>query len=142
MERTRQSLDSWDVIPDEMRIYFSHYGRHFNKKAYEFAVSQMYKINKSTGAKEYLTPLTKERYNDMLSRHSIKLQNDVLYDGMYVMSMAMADFLGSSIIDEHHLALFVKDYIDDPDQVDGFVFNRFYSDCVLSGTAIEWSDLL
>lgn len=142
MERVRQSLDSWDIVPDEMRAYLSNYGRHFNKKAYEFAVSKMYKVNKVTKAKEYMVPLTKEKYNEILSRYNVKLENDVLYDGMYVMSMATADFLGSSLPNEHHLVLFVKDYIDDPDQVDGFVFNRFYSDCVLSGTAIDWSDLI
>ena len=142
MERVRQPLDSWDIIPDEMRAYLSNYGRHFNKKAYEFAVSRMYKINKTSGAKEYITPLTKEKFNAILAKYNVKLENDVLYDGMYVMSMATADFLGSSLPNEQTLVMFVKDYIDDPDQVDGFVFNRFYSDCVLSGTAIDWSELI
>ncbi len=142
MERTRQSLDSWDIIPDEMRAYLSHYGKHFSKKAYEFAVSKMYKINKSTKVKERITPLTKERYNEILSRYNIKLENDVLYDGMYVMSMATADFLGSSIPNEQYLALFVKDYIDDPDQTDGFVFNRFYSDQILAGDTLDWEELI
>lgn len=142
MERFRQSLDSWDIIPDDMRAYLRNYGRHFNKKAYEFAVSKMYKINKSTNKKESITPLTREQFDATLSRCNVKLENDVLCDGMYVMSMATADFLGSSIPNEQYLAKFVKDYIDDPDQADGFVFNRFYSDCVLNGTAIEWEDLL
>lgn len=142
MERVRQPLDTWDTVPDEMRAYLSNYGRHFNKKAYEFAVSKMYKTNKITGLKEYATPLSREKFNTIMSRYNVKLTNDVLYDGMYVMSMATMDFLGSSIPNEQHLVLFVKDYIDDPDQVDGFVFNRFYSDCILSGTAIDWSDLL
>ena len=78
----------------------------------------------------------------MMTKFNIKLNNDVLYDGMYVMSMATSDFFGSSLPDEHHVALYVKDYIDDPDQVDGFVFNRFYADCVLKGEPIEWDDML
>ena len=38
--------------------------------------------------------------------------------------------------------LFVKDYVDDEDQPDGFIFNRFYADCALSGTPIPWEDIL
>lgn len=142
MERVRQSLDSWEMVPEDMKAYLSNYGRHFNKKAYEFAVSKMYKINRTTKSKERITPLTKERFNDILSRHNITLENDMLYDGMYVMSMATADFLGSSIPNEQLLAMFIKDYVDDPDQVDGFIFNRFYADCVLKGIPIDWSDWL
>jgi hypothetical protein len=78
----------------------------------------------------------------MLAQHGVTLQNDVMCDGLFVMSMAMSDFFGSSIVDERHIALYVKDYIDDPDQVDGFVFNRFYSDCVLKGVPIDWEDML
>ena len=56
--------------------------------------------------------------------------------------MCEADFLGSSIVDEMHRMLFVKDMIDDPDAVDGFIFNRFYSDCCLKGEPIDWEGLI
>lgn len=35
------SLDSYDCIPPAMRAYLRTYGKHFNKKLYEFAVSKM-----------------------------------------------------------------------------------------------------
>lgn len=142
MERPKQSLDSWDILPNDMITYLRNYGRHFNKKMYEYAVSNMYKINRTTNIKERMTPITRDRFETLLRRYNVILNNDVLYDGMYVMTMAMADFFGSSIQNEQQLVLFVKDYIDDPDQVDGFVFNRFYSDMVLAGNPIEWSDML
>jgi hypothetical protein len=142
MEHVRQPLDTWDLIPDGMRMYLRNYGRHFNKKMYEYAVSNMYRINKNTKAKEYMTPLNRERYEEMLKKYNIKLEHDVLYDGMYIMSMAMADFFGSSLPNEQVLVLFVKDYVDDVDQTDGFIFNRFYADCVLNGTPIEWDDMI
>jgi len=89
-----------------------------------------------------MKPITREKFNSVIEKNNIKLENDVLYDGMFVMSMAMSDFFGSSLPDEAHVALYVKDYIDDPDQADGFVFNRFYADCVLKGVPIDWEDML
>jgi hypothetical protein len=56
--------------------------------------------------------------------------------------MAKADFLGSSISDDVHLAKFIKDYCDDPDAPDGMPFTRYYADCIASGTPIIWSDML
>ena len=61
---------------------------------------------------------------------------------VYVANMAKADYYKSSIIDESHLALFLKDYIDDPDGYDGLPFTRFYADCIGSGTPIMWDDML
>ena len=139
MERNRLPLDMYD-LPPEMVEYFRHYGRNFNKKMYEFAVSKMYKMR--NGKKEAVPTVTKEQFDAVMNKYGIKLENDVMYNGVYVWAMATADFLGSSIPDEQHLALFVKDYIDDPDQVDGFVFNRFYSDCVLKGEPIDWEEML
>lgn len=137
MERARESLDSYDLVPLGMRSYLRHYGKHFSKAMYEFAVSKMRR-----GNNDKIAPMERKEYDALLSKNAITIDNDVMYDGMYVMSMAKSDFMGSSISDEHHLALFVKDYIDDPDQVDGFVFNRFYADCVLKGIPIEWDEML
>ena len=120
--------------------YLRNYGKHFNKKMYDFAVSTMYK--ERNGKKERITPVTKEQFDTVMARHGIKLENDAMYDGVYVWSMGMADYFGSSITDEAHMAMFVKDYVDDPDQADGFIFNRFFSDCVLKGEPIDWEEML
>jgi len=56
--------------------------------------------------------------------------------------MCKADFFGSSIIDDKHLALYVKDVIDDVDAPDGLVFNRWYADMSYMGIAINWEDML
>ena len=45
-------------------------------------------------------------------------------------------------MDEKSLAKFVKDYVDDEDQKDGFIFNRFYADCAHNGVGIPWDDIL
>lgn len=51
-------------------------------------------------------------------------------------------FLKTSIPDDNHLALFVKDYIDDPDGYDDMPFTRFYADCIRKGEPIMWTDML
>lgn len=101
----------------------------------DWAVSKMYKINVAK-RKEYITPYTKEAVESLLKVNNIKLDKDVGYDAVYVANMAKADFYGSSISDDAHLAKFIKDYLDDPDGYDGIVFTRFYADCIGSGTPI------
>ena len=56
--------------------------------------------------------------------------------------MAKSDFYGTSIEDDKHLALYVKDVIDDLDGYDGIVFNRWYADTVCQGIPIEWEDFV
>ena len=56
--------------------------------------------------------------------------------------MCKADYYKRSIADEAHLALFVKDYIDDVDAYDGMPFTRFYADCIGSGNCINWEAMI
>lgn len=56
--------------------------------------------------------------------------------------MARADYWGSSIADEQHLALFVKDFIDDEDAYPGLPFTRYFADLIGSGTNVPWEDVL
>ena len=134
-------LDARDKYPSGMEDYLAFNGWHFNKKMCDWAVSKMYKINVAK-RKEYITPYTKEAVESLLKVNNIKLDKDVGYDAVYVANMAKADFYGSSISDDAHLAKFIKDYLDDPDGYDGIVFTRFYADCIGSGTPIMWEDML
>jgi len=124
-------LDIYDDRPASMKRYLKYYGLHFNKKLCDFAVSRM---------KHGKQPLSKERIDEMLSKYSINLENNELYDYVYVANMGNNDFMGSSLIDEKHLAMYVKDVIDDEDGYDGIVFNRWYADTVTKGIPIEWDD--
>ena len=134
-------LDARGKFPSGMEDYLSFNGWHFNKKMCEWAVSKMYKINVAK-RKEYISPYTKETVENLLKANNVKLDNEVGYDAVYVANMAKADFYGSSISDDMHLAKFIKDYLDDPDGYDGIVFTRFYADCIGSGTPIMWEDML
>lgn len=136
----RTSLTQFDEIPEAMLAYMRHNGPHFNKKLFEFATGRMTK--KVNGVEEPIKPYTKDAVKDLLTRNNIKLKYDQLYDSAFVASMARADYWGSSISDEVHLAKYIKDVIDDIDGYDGIVFNRWYADMCYTGVAIDWEDML
>lgn len=138
----RDSLDSFDILPEEMTVYFQHNGRHFNKKLCEFAVGKMTMRNPSTGVLVKLVPITKQTLDGLLKSYHIELNNNQLYDYVFVANMCKADYLGSSIPDEQHLCKYIKDVIDDVDGYDGIVFNRWYADMCRKGIPISWIDML
>lgn len=129
----KTSLDIYDDKPSAMKRYLKYYGCHFNKKLCDFAVSKM---------KHGKQPITKTKAEEILTKHSVQLKYNELYDFVYVINMGNNDFMGSSISDEKHLALYVKDVIDDEDGYDGIVFNRWYADTVKLGIPIEWDDMV
>ena len=126
-------LDDYEARPYGMDEYLANYGFNFSKKMCEFAVSRMRDRN---GNK--IQARTKEEVDAILKNHGITLEHNKGYNAVYVMHMALSDFVGSSIADEAHLAMYVKDVIDDKDQYDGMVFTRFYADCMGSGEPIFW----
>lgn len=132
----RIDFTQYDIKPEAMVNYLRYNGPHFSKKLCEFAVSKMEK----NGSK--IQPITKERLQQFMQQHNVILKNDMLYDSVYVANMCKADYLGSSITDDHHLLLFVRDTLEDPDGYDGMVFNRWYSDMCRKGIAIDWEEML
>lgn len=125
-----------------MEAYLSDFGWHFNKKMCDFAVSLMKKINPATGKKERIEPISKEKVEELLTKYGMKLDNNSLYDFVYVANMGKADFFKSSIPDEQHLAVYVKDVIDDPDAPDGTTMRRWYATMIAAGEPIEWDEMI
>lgn len=135
-------LDIYEDMPRAMKAYINHFGWHFNKKAFECAVSQMKRKNPTTGKLEPIEPWTKEQVEDVLVKHGVKLENCILYDAAYVANMVKADYYKSSVPDEAHLALFVKDYIDDPDGVDDLPFRFWVRKGEAMGMPVDFEDLM
>lgn len=123
-----------------MEEYLSYYGWHFSKKMVDWATSKMYK--RVGEAKQYIDPITMDSLKEMLRAYNIKFECPYEYDCLYVANMAKADFLGMSIPDERSLLIYVKNYTEDPDGYDGLPFTRFYADCIGSGVAIPWEDVI
>ena len=133
----KQRLDTFDTMPKDMRAYLSNYGWHFNKHLCEWAISLMRDQNKAK-----LSLYDREKVESMLKQHGIEIPMEQIYDAMYVLHMARADYMGSSIADEAHLAKFVGDYLNDPDGYEEVALTRFYADCVGKGIGIDWSIVL
>ena len=134
-------LHFWDM-PSDMRRYIRHFGLHFNHKLYEFAVSKMERKIKGSERTEKMKPVDKSKFDEIMKKYNIELKYDELYDGVFVWSMAMSDFYESSLPTEKEVAMYVRDYVDDVDKEDGFIFNRWIADMYLEGRAIEWDDFI
>lgn len=135
-------LQEYDIIPREMRAYLRNNGRHFNKKACELAVRNMRKYNDTTRRMERIEPLDKTAVDELLKNNGITLDDARGYDYVYVANMCKADFYGTAIEDERHMALYIKCVIDDADAVGGMIFNRWLADCDTKGISIDWEELL
>lgn len=117
--------------------YIKLFGKHFNKRLCEFAVSLMEDKNGP------ISPFTKTEIEQKLSATGIKLEYNKHYDFVYVANMCKADFLGSSVPDDDtHLCMYIKNVIDDPDGYDGQVFDRWMSDIENTGVSVDWEDML
>ena len=134
-------LDAREVFPSGMEEYLSKYGWHFSKKMCEWAVSRMYKRN-SLDKKIPIQSWNKDSVDKLLNKYGVTIENKIGYDYVFAANMCIADYYGSSIIDEQHVALFIKDYVDDPDGYEELPFTRFYADCIGSGVPINWEDML
>lgn len=121
-------LTEYDVKPKEFVNYLRYYGQHFNKKLCKFACSQLSKID-----------YDKEKLDMLLKAHGIKLVNAKLYDSVYVANWCKSTLYGSSIVDEKHLILYLKDIFEKESDL---VFNRWYADMAKKGIPIEWEDMV
>lgn len=134
-------LDIYD-IPSDMRRYLRNYGNHFSRKACEFAISKIKRLNPATGKLEAVDIQTKENIEEIFAKYGIKLEHNEGYDFVYLWHMAKADYYKSSLPDEKSLAMFVSDTIEDPDMLGSNAFRRWLADADATGLVIEWHDLL
>lgn len=124
----KEDFTEYDIKPKGFLNYLRYYGPHFNKKLCEFACANLDK-------RDY----TKEKLDQLLQAYNIQIKNSKLLDYVYLANWCKSVLFGSSIIDEKHLALFVKDIFDKEGDL---VFNRWYADMAKLGIPIEWEDML
>ena len=133
-----ERLDYYDLTPKGMDAYHSAHGHHFSKPMLEWAVGMM---KDRKGARVALPD--KKQFDSVLASHGVTLErNEGFYDGLYVWCMARADYFGSSIVDDLHMARFVGDYVNDPDGNPTRAFDEFYINCVAKGIDIPWEDMI
>ena len=128
-------------IPEDMKTYLSYYGMNFSKKLYEFAVDNM-RRESADGKLERVKPMMVDELKSLLSKYKIDIENNDLYNAMYLAAMVKADYWGSSIEDDEHLAKYIEDTLCDVDAADGQVFARYLADCSVKGCIIHWNEML
>lgn len=124
----KEDFTQYDIKPEGFINYLQYYGPHFNKKLCEFACKQLH-------TKEY----SKEKLDILLQSHNIEIINAKLYDAVYVANWCKSVFYGSSISDEKHFVLFIKDIFEKESDL---LFNRWYADMAKQGVPIEWDDMI
>ncbi len=143
MKRNRVALDLYDEeMPDGMRKYLQHYGWHFTRKACEFAIGLLRKKNAATGKMEKVEYMAKEHVDAMLSKFGITLENNYDYDYVFIANLGKATLFKSSIADEQHLAMYVKDIIDNENIGDGEIMRQWDSSMVARGIPVDWYEML
>lgn len=130
-------LSKYDFKSPAMRAYLGTYGEHFSKELCEDAVKMM---RDRQGNPVQMS--SKEDVKTMLENNGVTLGRNTLYDAVYVHAMARADYWGSSLDDEAHLAMFIGDYLNDTDGYEGKAFNRWYADMCKMGVVLDWEDYL
>ena len=125
-----------------MQEYLDTYGWHFSKKMCEWAVSKMKRKNPQTQKEEPLDYMDKDETEEFLKKYNVVLPDVKGYDAVYLLAMVRSDFFKSAIVDEQHLALYVKDFFSDPDGYPTMVFTRFYADCIGKSDMPIWEDML
>jgi len=135
-------LREYNYMPEEMRAYLRNYGCSFSKRACEYAVSKMRRRNPATGKDEPIDGYTKDKSEELLAKHGIKLENNIGYNFVYVINMLVADFWKSGIEDEAHLCKAVKDVVDDVDANPASIFNCWLTKMEDKGIPIPWEDMI
>ena len=81
--------------------------------------------------KEY----SKDKLDTLLQSYNIELPNAKLHDAVYIANWCVNTLYGSSIEDEKHLILFIKDLFNKESDL---IFNRWYADMAHKGIPIDW----
>lgn len=118
--------------------YIEIHGRHFNETLCGWASGRM----TVSGGKAVQNLHTRATLDALYERTGIRPTREAGCDDVYVANMCLADFWGRSIQDERHLAMYVRDVIDDPDAYEGIVLSRFEADCEATGVEIPWDTMV
>ena len=133
---------SWEDFLADFKKQTTHFEGKVFKFYYVVPQSIVDKCDEFLAKYEWPEPYTKEQVDEMLKKYNITLENNVGHDYCFVANMGKADYLKSSIPDEQHLAMYVKDVIDDPDAGDGVTMRRWYATMVANGEIVEWSEMM
>lgn len=130
------------IITEEEAQYMDRYKGHFSRRLAEWAISMMEKKDPVSGKPKPITPYSIEEVEQMTQAFRRQIGEESIYDAWYLANMCKADYLGSSVIDKDHVALFIKDTICDPDGEPQMVLACFRAKCDVKRISIHWERML
>lgn len=136
----KQALDLYDMRPLSQIAYLSSYSWHFTEKLCRHAVSLMYYKEGDKEKQMEFTP--KEKVEELLTKHGIKLEKKINYDFVYLYHMYCSDLKGKAPVDEKMILLISKAIFEDVDVADGTTMRRWYATMVGNGEPVYWSEFL
>lgn len=119
-------------MPEEMQDYIEHYGFHFSKKAYDYAVEDL----------KNAEPYTKEQLDKVFQAYGIKLKHNMLYDAAYKMTAEKALHMGKSIPNEQYLAMHVQEDLDAEGNNGEETFREWMACRIGQDNPIDWHGIL
>lgn len=122
-----------------MTAFLSNNGWHFSPKLCRYAVSLMTYKENGKDVKMEFTP--KEKVEELLTKHGIKLEKKIDYDFVYLYHMFCSD-LKKVPLDEKMKLLISKAVFEDDDAADGFIMRRWYATMIGNGEPVYWSEFL
>lgn len=134
-------LYDYELTPPAMKAYLRNYGFSFSKKACEYAVSLMEKINTATGMPEKIEAWSKEKVEECFKKNNIAIKGQITYNHVYIFNMALADY-PKSIPNELMRCLYVKETLEDVDSNPENIFRKWIASMDGNGIPIYWEDLL
>lgn len=143
MENMKMPLDLYDyeLTPPAMKAYLRNYGFNFSKKACDYAVSLMERVNIANGMPEKFEPWSKEKVEECFKKNNIAIKGQMTYNHVYVFNMAIADH-PKSIPNEMMRCLYVKETLEDVDSNPENIFRKWIASMDGNGMPIFWEDLL
>ena len=144
MEKTRTPLDLYDyeLTPPAMKAYLRNYGFNFSKKACEYAVSLMERMESTPVPKKVrITPWSKDKVAECFKKNGITLNGELNYNHVYLFNMATADY-AKALPDERAICLFVKESAEDVDSNPDNIFRKWIISMDGNGIPIYWEDIL
>lgn len=117
------------------------YKGHFSKKLAAWAISKMQNRD-ATGELKPINTYSLEEVEQMIQPFRSEIGDEAIYDAWYLANMVKADYLGSSVADKAHVALYVKDTLCDPDGKPEMVLACFRAKCDVMGMPIYWERYL
>lgn len=121
--------------------YLAEYNWHFNKKACDEAV-KMLKKKGATGKAEPLDAWSKEQVDELLAKYGVKLENKIGYDYVYAANLIKSDNYKGSVPDDAHVAMGVREMVDDIDAAEGEIMACWYVKALKRHQPIDWASFL